>query len=147
MLQPTRARRGKLASLRSGGRWRVLRPWVLVAAGWLLLPDATLAALDRAMRTSGFAGVPGSTGLLGATTGLPAPRGDDVPAHILFTSGSTGEAKGALSTHRAVTTATYSYACGLMTLLGLLTEEGRAPETPPTRPAGCSRRSTRPPPA
>ena len=46
---------------------------IIVAAGWMLLPDATLAALDRAMRTSGFAGVPGSTGLLGATTGLPAP--------------------------------------------------------------------------
>ena len=49
--------------------------------------------------------------------------------------GSTGEAKGALSTHRAVTTATYTYATGLMVMLGLLTEEGRAPET---RRAPCS---------
>ncbi|HET7709473.1 MAG TPA: class I adenylate-forming enzyme family protein [Sphingomicrobium sp.] len=48
-------------------------------------------------------------------------------ATILFTSGSTGEAKGALSTHRAVTTATYTFATGLLVLLGLLTEEGRAP--------------------
>ena len=48
-------------------------------------------------------------------------------ATILFTSGSTGEAKGALSTHRAVTTGVYAYASGLMVLLGILTEEGRPP--------------------
>src|SRR5438309_404491 len=51
-------------------------------------------------------------------------------ATILFTSGSTGDAKGALSTHRAVTTATYAYASALIVLLGLLTEEGRAPASP-----------------
>src|SRR5690242_15624926 len=38
-------------------------------------------------------------------------------ATILFTSGSTGEAKGALSTHRAVTTGVYAYATGLIVLL------------------------------
>ncbi len=48
-------------------------------------------------------------------------------ATILFTSGSTGESKGALSTHRAVTTGTYAYSTGLIVLLGILTEEGRAP--------------------
>ena len=48
-------------------------------------------------------------------------------ATILFTSGSTGESKGALSTHRAVTTATYAYATGLIVLLGILNDEGRAP--------------------
>ena len=52
-------------------------------------------------------------------------------ATILFTSGSTGDSKGALSTHRAVTAGTYCYATGLIVLLGLLTQEGRAPATPP----------------
>jgi acyl-CoA synthetase (AMP-forming)/AMP-acid ligase II len=69
--------------------------------------------------------------LLGAEESeLPevAPEDD---ATILFTSGSTGDAKGAVSTHRAVVTGTYSYATGLIVLLGLLTQEGRAPATPP----------------
>jgi len=52
-------------------------------------------------------------------------------ATILFTSGSTGESKGALSSHRAVTTATYAYSTGLMVLLGILTTEGRPPKSQP----------------
>ena len=52
-------------------------------------------------------------------------------ATILFTSGSTGDAKGALSTHRAVTTGTYAYATGLIVLLGILTADGDAPAAPP----------------
>src|SRR5205085_935098 len=48
-----------------------------------------------------------------------------------FTSGSTGDAKGALSTHRAVTTGTYAYSTGLIVLLGVLTAEGREPAGPP----------------
>ncbi len=58
-----------------------------------------------------------------------APEDD---ATILFTSGSTGSCKGALSTHRAVVTATYSYATGLIVLRGLLEQEGRPPPTPRT---------------
>jgi len=71
--------------------------------------------------------------LLGEETGeaeLPEVAPED-EATILFTSGSTGESKGALSTHRAVTTGVYAYATGLMVLLGLLTEENRAPGSPP----------------
>jgi len=61
--------------------------------------------------------------------GFPELSHED-DATILFTSGSTGDAKGALSTHRAVTTGVYAYANGLIVLLGLLTQEGKAPATP-----------------
>jgi long-chain acyl-CoA synthetase len=61
---------------------------------------------------------------------LPEIAPDD-DATILFTSGSTGDAKGALSSHHAVVTGTYAYSIGLMVLRGLLEQEGRAPVTPP----------------
>lgn len=59
---------------------------------------------------------------------LPEIAAED-DATILFTSGSTGESKGALSTHLAVTTGVYAYATGLIVLLGIMTEENRAPSS------------------
>lgn len=65
----------------------------------------------------------------GAETPLPALTGDDL-ATILFTSGSTGLPKGALSDHRGVVQGTFSYAAQSAMALGVMTLRG----TPP--PAG-----------
>ncbi|HET9427402.1 MAG TPA: class I adenylate-forming enzyme family protein [Allosphingosinicella sp.] len=66
----------------------------------------------------------------GAEAELPDVSSQD-DATILFTSGSTGLAKGAVSTHRAVTTGVYAYTIGLLTLLGIKESMGEPPVNPP----------------
>ncbi|MES2754661.1 MAG: class I adenylate-forming enzyme family protein [Pseudomonadota bacterium] len=57
---------------------------------------------------------------------LPDLTGDDL-ATILFTSGSTGQSKGALSDHRAVVQAVYNYLGQLLVMLGISVADGKPP--------------------
>ncbi|WP_109796992.1 MULTISPECIES: class I adenylate-forming enzyme family protein [Novosphingobium] len=62
----------------------------------------------------------------GMTTILPELTGDDL-ATVLFTSGSTGMAKGAYSDHRAVVQGTMNYVAQSAAMLAILTARGEAP--------------------
>jgi acyl-CoA synthetase (AMP-forming)/AMP-acid ligase II len=61
---------------------------------------------------------------------LPAP-GPDAPATIVFTSGSTGGCKGALSDQRAKVQAALHFACSTLAVLGLMEGQGASPRFPP----------------
>ncbi|MDB5680698.1 MAG: AMP-dependent synthetase, partial [Sphingomonas bacterium] len=69
--------------------------------------------------------------LTSGTADLPELGPDDL-ATILFTSGSTGSAKGALSDHRAVMQAVLNYLAQALVMLGLATEDGKPPEGQPS---------------
>ena len=64
--------------------------------------------------------------LLGETVPLPEVSADDL-ATILFTSGSTGTAKGAVSDHRGKVHGTLSYAVQSLAMLTHLTGQGLVP--------------------
>lgn len=64
----------------------------------------------------------------GAETVLPELTGDDL-ATILFTSGSTGRSKGAISTHRQVVQGVFSYLAQTLMALQLMTEIDGGPPT------------------
>ncbi len=141
---------GYMAVLKAGGIATLLNGWwephELAHALELTEPALILADAPRARRIAaagdwptlsleiekhiGEALAPLFDGA-GGDAELPAIAPED-DATILFTSGSTGEAKGALSTHRAVTTGVYTYATGLMVLKEILIGEGRPPASPRT---------------
>ncbi len=62
----------------------------------------------------------------GMETILPELTPDDL-ATVLFTSGSTGMAKGAYSDHRGVVQGTMNYVCQSAAMLGILTARGEGP--------------------
>ena len=65
-----------------------------------------------------------------SSTPLPELTGDDV-ATILYTSGSTGQSKGAWSDHRAVVQAVFNYVAQTLMVLTHLTDQGEAPTMQP----------------
>jgi long-chain acyl-CoA synthetase len=66
----------------------------------------------------------------GPDTPLPSMGPEDL-ASLLYTSGSTGHAKGVFSNHRAVVQATYNFAAQTVMVLGQMSEAGEAPSHPP----------------
>ena len=69
--------------------------------------------------------------LLNGAEGVLPDLGPDSLATILFTSGSTGQCKGALSDHRAVLSAVLNYLAQVLTMVGIATEDGNPPQGQP----------------
>ena len=95
---------------------------------------ATIAGL-RAQVVTFDDTLPLAGALAGVTTrdvgALPAIGPDD-HATILFTSGSTGRSKGALSTHRQVVQGVFNYLSSAMMMLAIATQDGEVSTLQPS---------------
>jgi acyl-CoA synthetase (AMP-forming)/AMP-acid ligase II len=138
-----------MAILKAGGIATLINGWwqpeemrhgLDLAAPELIIADAPRAQrLQAGGCTIPVAALPVELALDGALAPLLARTAEaDLPeilpeddATILFTSGSTGVAKGAVSTHRAVVTGTYAYSLALAVLLGIKERDGDPPKNPP----------------
>jgi long-chain acyl-CoA synthetase len=138
-----------MAVLKAGGIATLINGWwqaeemrhaLDLSAPELIIADETRAKLLKAGGcTIPTVALPVAEPLDGALAPLLARAGEaDLPeiapeddATILFTSGSTGLAKGAVSTHRAVTTGTYAYTLSLAVLLGIKERDKDPPPNPP----------------
>ena len=91
--------------------------------------SCTVVAIDDRPPLAEALGAVTSRGGSEATI-LPQLTGDD-DATILFTSGSTGQSKGALSDHRAVLQGVFNYLAQALVMLGIATEAGNPPQGQP----------------
>jgi acyl-CoA synthetase (AMP-forming)/AMP-acid ligase II len=136
-----------MAVVMAGGCATLLNGWwtaeemagaVALAECKLILADpqraARIGGLDNAIKVIVFDhGDPrtGLAALMGAETAELPPLGPDDLATILFTSGSTGLSKGAVSDHRGVIHGAMSYAAQTLMTFTYLANRGEAPTVQP----------------